>query len=89
MLLAALPHLPCGYTLPASSLLVKPSDKLPLVGAICCHSLIFPVTFTRSSMVTSQSSTRERQHVFLEEIIWQPGPEHPFPPWSVRIWGEG
>lgn len=42
MLLPPLPHLPCGYTLPASSLLVKSSDELPLVGTICCHSLIFP-----------------------------------------------
>lgn len=85
MLLLALPHLPCGYTLPARSLLVKSSDKLPLMGTICCPSLIFLLTSTRSLVVTSQSSASERQHIFLEETFWQRGPEHPFHLWPVGI----
>lgn len=88
MLLLALPHLPCGYTLPANCLLVKSNDKLPLVRTICCHSFIFPVTFTRNSAVTFQATTSERQHVFLEVAIWQEGPEHPFHLRQVGIWDE-
>lgn len=60
MLLLALPHLPCGYTLPANWLLVKSNDELPLVIAMCSRSCIFPVTSTRSLAVIFQATKRER-----------------------------
>lgn len=41
MFLLPLPHLPCGYMLPANCLLVRSNDKLTFVIAICCCFFIF------------------------------------------------